>query len=238
METRAQAQAAIAAGTVIVDGAPARKASQPVGPDAVIKAAPAHPYVSRAALKLAHGLEVFAVEVTGRFGLDIGASTGGFTQVLLERGAAGVLAVDVGRGQLHPGIKRDPRVVDLSPRDARTLTHDDLSAPGLAIGDGRNAPAIVVCDASFIGLVKVIAQPLALVAPGSQAVVLFKPQFEVGPGHVGRGGIVTDPQAVEAALSDTLARLAAMGWACAGRVDSPILGGDGNREILLHLTPD
>lgn len=223
-ETRAQAQAAIAAGLVRVNGRAITKASAKIPDGARIEAEPAHPYVSRAALKLVAGLEAFAVDPAGLDCLDVGASTGGFTQVLLERGAAFVAAVDVGRGQLHAGLREDPRVASLEATDARTLTLERI---------GGRAPALVVCDASFIALEKVLPVPLSLAAPGARLVALFKPQFEVGRAHVGKGGIVTDLAAVGAAREKARAFLEGAGFEIVGETESPITGGDGNREYLI-----
>ncbi len=223
--TRAQAEAAIAAGLVTVDGEPARKPSQKVSQEAVIKAAPAHPYVSRGGLKLAHALDTFGVDPRGRMCLDVGASTGGFTDVLLRRGADHVFAVDVGRGQLHPSLRHNPRVSDISPVDARSLTEAAIPTP----------PSLVVCDASFIGLAKVIERPLSLAAEHAELVALFKPQFEVGRKHVGRGGIVKDDAAIAPAFDRLVDDLAWIGWRVVSRETSPITGGDGNREWLIHV---
>ncbi len=223
-ETRTRAQAAIAAGCVSVNGVVVRKASQRVDASAHIQAAPDHPYVSRGALKLSHGLDVFGVDPRGRYCLVLGASTGGFTDVLLARGAEHVIAVDVGRDQLHPKLAGDPRVVDASPLDARCLTRDHFV----------QAPSVLVCDVSFISLGKMIAQPLALAAPDAELVALFKPQFEVGWDHIGKGGLVRADAPVDGALAAIKAQLADLGWPVVGDVDSPIAGGDGNRERLLH----
>lgn len=223
-ETRARAQAAIAAGCVRVDGVAITKASAQIEPGAAIIAEPAHPYVSRAALKLVAALDAFDVDPAGRACLDVGASTGGFTQVLLERGAAFVAAVDVGRGQLHAAVKADARVLSLEATDARSLTLDLV---------GGRAPDLVVCDASFIALEKVLPVPLALAAPGARLIALFKPQFEVGRAHVGKGGIVTDSDAVARAHEKARAFLSGAGFDVFGEADSPIAGGDGNREYLI-----
>lgn len=223
-DTRARAQAAIAAGCVRVDGAVLTKASRTIADGAHVEAEPAHPYVSRAALKLAAGLEAFGVNPAGRICLDVGASTGGFTQVLLERGAAFVAAVDVGRDQLHASLRGDPRVLSLEGTDARTLT--------LAMIGGR-APQIVVCDASFISLEKVLPSALSLAAPGAVLIALFKPQFEVGRAHVGKGGVVKDEEAVGRAEENARAYLARAKFDIQGSVESPITGGDGNRERLI-----
>ena len=223
-ESRAKAKAAIEAGLVSIDGQPARAASQPVNDGAEIAYADAHRFVGRGALKLDHALSLWPVAVEGRVVLDVGASTGGFTEVCLERGAARVFAVDVGSGQLHPRIAADPRVVDLEHTDARSLTPELIP----------DAPDLVVCDASFIGLAKVLPAALALAAPGADLVTLVKPQFEMeSRAEIGRGGIVSDPQARADALARVVARLTAQGWTTRETTDSPITGGDGNHEFLL-----
>ena len=224
-DTRAKAQAAIAAGKVIVNGDALRKASQTVPEGADVQAEAAHPYVSRAALKLVEGLDVFGVDPAGRICLDVGASTGGFTQVLLERGAAQVIAVDVGRDQLDAALRADPRVLSLEATDARTLTLDQI---------GGVAPGLVVCDASFISLEKVLARPLELTAPGAELIALFKPQFEVGPKRVGKGGVVKDEAAVDRAKENARAFLARASVPVERETGSPIRGGDGNCEYLLY----
>jgi 23S rRNA (cytidine1920-2'-O)/16S rRNA (cytidine1409-2'-O)-methyltransferase len=221
--SRAQARAAIEAGKVHVDGRQAAKPGLLVGADTAIAAEAAHPWVSRGGLKLDHALTVFGVDVAGRACLDVGSSTGGFTDVLLARGARRVVAVDVGRDQLHPRLRADPRVVSLEATDARSLTAAILGEP----------PGIIVSDASFIGLAKLLGPALSLAAPGALLVALFKPQFEVGPAHVGRGGIVSDLAATEAAAGALAAWLAAQGWPVKKWTDSPIQGGDGNNERLL-----
>lgn len=220
--SRAQARAAIEAGCVHVDGAIATKPGQIVTADSDIRAEAAHPWVSRGGLKLAHALEVFAVDPGGRVCLDIGASTGGFTDVLLARGAKKVVAVDVGRDQLHSRLKDDPRVCSLEQTDARRLT------PAM-IGE---APSLVVCDASFIGVEKLLSHPLTLAAAEAWLIGLFKPQFEVGPAHVGKRGIVTDTQAIDRAAARVEAWLKSAGWTLVGWTPSPIAGGDGNAERL------
>jgi 23S rRNA (cytidine1920-2'-O)/16S rRNA (cytidine1409-2'-O)-methyltransferase len=222
--SRTQARAAIEAGNVKVDGAVAVKPGQPVAEDAAIDWTPAHPWVSRGGLKLVQALEVFGVDPAGQACLDVGASTGGFTDVLLSKGARRVIAVDVGRGQLHPKLAADPRVVSLEATDARTLTTDMLG----------ETPTLVVCDASFISLAKLLGRPLSLAANGAELVTLFKPQFEVGPAHVGKGGIVSDQAAADRAAEAFEAWLGQQGWDVKDRTDSPILGGDGNRERLIH----
>ncbi|HYF22733.1 MAG TPA: TlyA family RNA methyltransferase [Caulobacteraceae bacterium] len=223
-DSRAKARAAIEAGRVSVDGQVARKASQEVSFAASIDAEAAHPWVGRGALKLDHALTLWPVAVEGRAALDVGASTGGFTEVLLSRGAARVYAVDVGRGQLHPRVAADPRVVNLEGVDARTLDATLIPEP----------PRLVVCDASFIGLAKVLPVPLSLAAPDAELIALVKPQFEAGPGHVGKGGLVRDPDLHARVLAEVAAWLEASGWPVLTTADSPVEGGDGNREFLLR----
>lgn len=224
-ESRAAARAAIEASRVLADGEPVQRPSQKLAADAVIEAVPAHPFVSRGGVKLAHALDVFGIDSAGRVCLDLGASTGGFTDVLLQREAAHVVCVDVGRGQLHRKIAADPRVSALEGRDARSLEAADLP----------EAPSLVICDVSFIGLEKLLAVPLGLAAPNAEAAVLFKPQFQVGRAHVGRGGIVRDAAAIGEARQAFAAWASGEGWQVAGETESPITGGDGNREWLLHL---
>jgi 23S rRNA (cytidine1920-2'-O)/16S rRNA (cytidine1409-2'-O)-methyltransferase len=199
------------------------KASDLLADDAVLDAEPAHPWVGRGALKLVHALDIWPVDVEGRVVLDVGASTGGFTEVCLSRGAARVYAVDVGRGQLHSKVAADPRVVSREATDARELT------PALL----PDAPGLIVTDVSFISLAKALPAALALAAPGADLVALVKPQFEVGPARVGKGGLVTDPAARADAVAGVSAFLQARGWAVQATTDSPIAGGDGNREVLL-----
>jgi 23S rRNA (cytidine1920-2'-O)/16S rRNA (cytidine1409-2'-O)-methyltransferase len=224
-DTRAKAQAAIAAGKVVVNGVALSKPSQTIPDGADIRAEAAHPYVSRAALKLVEGLDQFGVDPAGKLCLDVGASTGGFTEVLLERGAARVIAVDVGRDQLAPSLKTDPRVLSLEGTDARTLTLDQI---------GGATPELLVCDASFISLEKVLARPLELLAEGGEMIALFKPQFEVGPKFVGKGGLVKDEDAVERAKENARAFFARASVPVKGETCSPIRGGDGNREYLFY----
>ena len=222
-ESRAKAQAAIEAGGVRVIGALVRKASDLIDEDAILEAAPAHPWVSRGGVKLAHALEVFGVDPAGRVCLDVGASTGGFTQVLLARGTAKVYAVDVGSGQLHANLRADPRVINLERTDARALTRAEIP----------DAPSLIVCDASFIGAAKVLCVPLSLAASPADLVVLIKPQFEAGPGH---GGVLAE-EAARAAAQTTIAALdGAEGFRFVAATDSPIRGGDGNLEMLAHFT--
>lgn len=222
-ESRARAKAAIEAGGVTVDGAPAKAASQPVGGDAVVVYADAHRWVGRGALKLDHALSLWPVAVDGRTVLDVGASTGGFTEVCLARGAARVFAVDVGSGQLHARVAADPRVVNLEQTDARELTPAVIP----------EAPGLIVCDASFIGLAKVLPVALSMAAPGADLVTLVKPQFEAsGPGGT-KKGVVRDPAAQQAALAAVCDWLEGEGWSVQATTESPITGGDGNVEFLL-----
>lgn len=223
LPSRARARDAILRGTVTVNGTVASKPNQQVGPDDdVALDDPAAAYVSRAALKLVAGLDAGAIDPTGRICLDLGASTGGFTQVLLERGAAKVYAVDVGHGQLHERIKDDPRVVSLEGVNGRDLTVELIPE---AIG-------LIVSDVSFVSILKVIDPVLALAAPQAEAVILIKPQFEVGRDNVGRGGIVSDESAIAVAVERVIAHFAEAGWERRFAVASPIAGGDGNREIV------
>jgi 23S rRNA (cytidine1920-2'-O)/16S rRNA (cytidine1409-2'-O)-methyltransferase len=222
-ESRAKARAAIEAGGVTAGGRPVARASDLLDEAAVLAARPAHAWVGRGALKLVAALDAWPVAVEGRTVLDVGASTGGFTEVCLARGAARVYAVDVGRGQLHPKLAADPRVVSLEAVDARRL--DAALIP--------QAPGLIVADVSFISLAKALPPALALAAPGAELVVLVKPQFEVGPERVGKGGLVKDETARQDALAGVRSFLVASGWPVQAVIDSPIEGGDGNREFLL-----
>jgi 23S rRNA (cytidine1920-2'-O)/16S rRNA (cytidine1409-2'-O)-methyltransferase len=223
--SRAQARAAIEAGGVTVDGQVETSASRNVADDAVMTVEAAHDYVGRGALKLAQALDLWDVPVAGRIVLDVGASTGGFTEVCLRRGAARIHAVDVGHGQLHSRVAADPRVVNLERTDARML--DTTVMP--------EAPGLIVCDASFISLTKVLPAALALAAPDADLVTLVKPQFEMkSRADVGRGGVVRDEVARAAALARVIAWLEGEGWCVLATADSPITGRDGNREYLLH----
>jgi 23S rRNA (cytidine1920-2'-O)/16S rRNA (cytidine1409-2'-O)-methyltransferase len=184
-----------------------------------------HPWVSRGGLKLAHALDAFGIDPAGRIALDIGASTGGFTDVLLTHGAARVYAVDVGHGQLAWKLRQDLRVVVLERVNARHLSAAEIP----------EAPQIVTCDASFIGLETVLPAALALAAPEAMLIALVKPQFEVGKGRVGKGGVVRDPalhEEVRQRIAQWLATT--MGWEVKGLVPSPILGPEGNTEFLLY----
>lgn len=221
--SRARAQALIAAGVVTVDGRVAEKPGLRVPGTAVLAVTgDPLPWVSRAALKLVHALDVFGIDPGGLVALDLGASTGGFTEVLLARGAAEVWAVDVGHGQLHPRLRDDPRVRALEGLNVRALAADDVPPPG-----------IVVADLSFIPLATALPAALALCPVGARLVALVKPQFEVGPAAVGKGGIVRDPAAIAAARARVADFLETSGWTVTGAAESPILGGDGNAEFLV-----
>ena len=221
-DSRASARAAIEAGRVYVDGVALPKPSQVISADADIRAEAAHPFVSRGGMKLAHALDVFSIDPRGLNCLDIGASTGGFTDVLLKRGAAHVVAVDVGRDQLHHSLRNDARVRSLEATDARALSHEHVG----------EAPRLLVCDASFIGLEKLLSVPLSLAAPEADFVGLFKPQFQVGRAHIGKGGLVTDTDATDAAVQALALWMEEKGWPILEWTASPIAGGDGNAERL------
>ncbi len=224
-DSRAKAQALVMAGVVFAGERRLDKPGQPVDAELAIEIrGEAHPWVSRGGVKLAHGLDHFAIDLEGKTVLDVGASTGGFTDVALSRGAAKVYAVDVGYGQLHWRLRRDPRVVVLERTNARRL--DRTMVP--------DAIDVILCDASFIGLEQVLPAPLALAAPGAKLVALIKPQFEVGRRAVGKGGIVRDP----ALRAEACARIerwleAQAGWHVLGLIESPITGADGNVEYLI-----
>jgi 23S rRNA (cytidine1920-2'-O)/16S rRNA (cytidine1409-2'-O)-methyltransferase len=221
--SRARARDAILRGTVEVNGVVASKPHQQVSAaDIIMLYDPAASYVSRAALKLIAGLDAGAIDPTGRTCLDLGASTGGFTQVLLERGARHVYAVDVGHGQLHESLRHDSRVTSLEGTNGRDLTPELIPEP----------IDLIVSDVSFVSILKVIFPALTLCAPGAAAIILIKPQFEVGRDNIGKGGIVTDPEAITAATARVVDALAAAGWRHVVSVPSPITGGDGNRETV------
>jgi 23S rRNA (cytidine1920-2'-O)/16S rRNA (cytidine1409-2'-O)-methyltransferase len=221
-ESRAKAQAAIEAGLVIANEMPVTKASLELPSDAVLRAQPAHPFVSRGGLKLTAALDHFGFDPGGRICLDVGASTGGFTQVLLGRGAKRVYAVDVGRDQLHAKLRSRAEVVAIEGTDIRALAADRLAPP----------PAFVVIDVSFISLKLVLPPALALAQPPARLIALIKPQFEAGRAHA-RKGIVRDAQIQAAVGEEIVHAVAALGWSVQGIIASPILGRDGNREFLL-----
>ena len=223
-ESRERAQALILAGKVRVAGETVRRPDRSVREDATIAVDAEPGYASRGALKLAPALDRFAVDPSGRICADIGASTGGFTDVLLRRGATRVYAIDVGRGLLHWRLRQDPRVVVIERVNARDL--DALPEP----------VSLVVIDVSFISLEKILPA-VRRVAPHAEVVALFKPQFEVGRAEVGKGGIVRDVSAVEKALGRFREWCAANAFTVEGEAPSEVAGADGNREVFLHLRP-
>jgi len=219
--SRSRARDAVLRGTVKVDGERAAKPSQTVGPNTVLTIEDeAQGYVSRAALKLKHGLVQFGIVARGKNALDIGASTGGFTQVLLEEGAAHVTAIDVGHGQMKV---HDPRVTLIEGLNARDLSTEHLSHP----------VEVIVCDVSFISLKLALPAALELAEEGARLVALIKPQFEAGREAIGKGGIVTDPLEHERVCAEVTAFLRGQGWRVLGVTASPVEGGDGNREFLV-----
>lgn len=221
-ESRARAQAAIAAGLVSADGRPVRKASEMVARDAALTAEAPHPYVSRGGLKLAGALDAFDFDPRGLTCLDVGSSTGGFTDLLLKRGARHVVAVDVGRDQLHASLRADPRVTSFEGQDIRTLAPESLpERPGLA-----------AIDVSFISLRLVLPAVAALLAPRAGIAALIKPQFEAGRAAL-KKGIVRDEAIQRQVCDDIVAALETLGFAVEGPIPSPIEGGDGNREFLV-----
>jgi 23S rRNA (cytidine1920-2'-O)/16S rRNA (cytidine1409-2'-O)-methyltransferase len=229
-ESRARAQALILAGKVFSGERRIDKAGETLaeGQALSVRGEP-HPWVSRGGIKLAHALAHFGLDPRGRVALDIGASTGGFTDVLLRGGAARVHAVDVGHGQLDWSLRNDPRVVVLERTNARHLTAEQVP----------EAPGAIVCDASFIGLRTVLPAALALAAPGAWAVALIKPQFEAGPARVGKGGVVRDPAVHEEVCATIRAWWEALpGWRVLGIEPSPITGPEGNREFLIAAIRD
>jgi 23S rRNA (cytidine1920-2'-O)/16S rRNA (cytidine1409-2'-O)-methyltransferase len=225
-ESRAKAQALILAGLVSIAGRRIDKPGTALAEDAELTLAGRdHPWVSRGGVKLAFALDHFAIDPSGRVALDIGASTGGFTDVLLTKGAARVHAVDVGRGQLAWKLRQEPRVVVHEGVNARYLSRAEIAEP----------IDLVTCDASFIGLATLLPAPLALTAESAALVALIKPQFEAGPGDVGKGGVVRDPAIHRAVCERVAAWLGAQpGWHVVGIADSPITGPAGNREFLIY----
>ena len=229
--SRERARALILAGDVRVNGLPADKAGTLVQPDAdVTLATPDHPYVGRGGLKLAHALDVFSISVEGRTALDIGASTGGFTDVLLQRGATRVVALDVGHGQLDWKLRNDPRVLVMERVNARTLRARDLP-------DSARSFDVVSIDVSFISLRHILPVVPPLLQGSADVIALVKPQFESQREEVGKGGIIRDPAIHARVIAEVTAAADALGLTRAGLVDSPITGMEGNREFLLHLTP-
>jgi 23S rRNA (cytidine1920-2'-O)/16S rRNA (cytidine1409-2'-O)-methyltransferase len=226
-ETRTAAQRLIMAGLVFSGERRLDKAGQGVDPEAALEVrGQPHPYVSRGGLKLEKALDHFSIPVAGRVALDVGASTGGFTDLLLQRGAAKVYAVDVGTNQLAWKLRSDPRVKSMEKTNVR-----DLALPEMV--------ELIVCDVSFIGLRTALPQALTLAAPGAHLVALIKPQFEVGKGRVGKGGIVREPELHREVCDAILAWLAGQpGWHVLGVIDSPITGAEGNKEFLISARLD
>jgi 23S rRNA (cytidine1920-2'-O)/16S rRNA (cytidine1409-2'-O)-methyltransferase len=226
-ESRTRAQALIMAGAVFSGERKLAKAGDLLADDAPLEVrGKDHPWVSRGGIKLDHGLAHFGFDVTGAIALDVGSSTGGFTDVLLSRGAAKVYAVDVGTNQLAWKLRQDPRVVVHEQTNARSLTAEIIP----------EAVDIIVCDASFIGLAKVLEAPLALARPGARLVALIKPQFEAGRAEVGKGGVVRDAAVHERVCAEAKAWVESHAWSVSGIVPSPITGPEGNVEFLLGAT--
>ena len=222
-ESRTRAEALVLAGRVKVKGVERPKPGTPLAADAEIAVeGPEHPWVSRGGVKLAAGLDAFDVDPSGRTCLDIGASTGGFTDVLLSRGAARVYALDVGHGQLHARLRSDPRVVLREGVNARLLSRSDVPEPC----------SLLVADVSFISLRLILPAAVPLLSPGADALLLVKPQFESARGEVGKGGIVRDPQVRRRAVERVVAAAGALGLASRGTIESPITGAEGNVELL------
>ena len=223
-ETRSRAQALILSGNVFVGDRRVDKAGQTLALDSapVVKGRD-HPWVSRGGVKLAHGLDSFGWDVGGAVAIDVGSSTGGFTDVLLTRGAARVYAVDSGTNQLAWKLRQDERVVVLERTSARIITQAHIS----------EMVDLVVCDASFIGLVKVLERPLTFAKPAARLMALIKPQFEAGRDSVGKGGVVRDPRVRERCCDEIAIWIAAQGWSVQGIVESPITGPEGNVEFLV-----
>jgi len=224
-ESRARAQAAIAAGLVRADGVRLRKASEEISDAAAIEASPEHLYVSRGGVKLAAALDHYALDVTDRICLDVGASTGGFTDVLLQRGARRVYAVDVGSGQLHARLRGNAKIVSIEDTDIRALDAAQLA----------DRPDVGTIDVSFISLKLVLPAVDKLLKARATLIALIKPQFEAGRGAV-KKGIVRDAKVHAAVCADIADFLAARGWRVGGIIPSPIAGGDGNREFLIEAS--
>src|SRR4051812_46439453 len=226
-ESRSRAQALIMACAVFSGEKKLSKAGDMLAEDAALEVrGKDHPWVSRGGIKLDHGLTHFGFDVTGSVALDVGSSTGGFTDVLLSRGAAKVYAVDVGTNQLAWKLRQDARVIVLEQTNARYLTSEQVS----------ESVDIVVCDASFIGLAKVLEAPLKLARPGAKLVALVKPQFEAGRAEVGKGGVVRDPEVRQRVCNAAAEWVASQGWEVLGVTESPITGPEGNVEYLLGAT--
>ncbi len=224
VESRSRAQALVMAGLVFSGETKIAKPGQQLAEDAVLDVRGRdHPWVSRGGIKLAHGLEHFGWDVTDAVAIDVGSSTGGFTDVLLQKGAARVYAVDSGTNQLAWSLRQDPRVIVHEQTSARILTETHIPEP----------VDIIVCDASFIGLAKVLERPLSFAKPGARLLALIKPQFEAGREEVGKGGVVRDPTVHQRVCDQVVAWLSDSGWQVAGVTQSPITGPEGNIEFLV-----
>jgi 23S rRNA (cytidine1920-2'-O)/16S rRNA (cytidine1409-2'-O)-methyltransferase len=221
-ESRARAQAAIKAGLVRVGEAVLQRPSDEIEVTAEIEAQAEHPWVSRGALKLMAALDAFAIDSRGRVCLDVGASTGGFSEALLARGARRVYAVDVGDGQLHPRLRERPEIVSLEKTDIRRLDPSALAEP----------PSLIAIDVSFISLKLALPPALALASPRAELVALVKPQFEAGRRRI-KKGVVRDPAVHQAVCAETETLVSGLGWTVRGVIPSPVAGGEGNREFLL-----
>jgi 23S rRNA (cytidine1920-2'-O)/16S rRNA (cytidine1409-2'-O)-methyltransferase len=226
-ESREKAQALVMAGRVRVGGQPATKPGARVKDGSNVSVEAGSTHVGRGGLKLAGALDAFGVDPAGRVTIDVGASTGGFTEVLLARGAARVYAVDVGRGQLHERLRQDPRVVVRDRTNARRLSPELVPEPC----------TLAVMDVSFISIRLILKALRTVLAPGAEAVVLVKPQFEVGRDQVGKGGVVRDPALHVAAVHDVAVAAQAAGYGVRGACPSPVAGAEGNLEFFLHLVP-
>ena len=223
-ESRSRAQALIMAGAVFSGARKIAKAGEALAGDAPLEVrGKDHPWVSRGGIKLAHGLDHFGFDVTGAVALDVGSSTGAFTDVLLSRGAAKVYAVDVGTNQLAWKLRQDTRVIVLEQTNARYLTSEQVPEPA----------DVVVCDASFISLAKVLEAPLQLAKPRARLIALVKPQFEAGREEVGKGGVVREPYVHQRVCAAAAEWVASQGWKVLGVTESPITGPEGNIEFLL-----
>ncbi|HWW63246.1 MAG TPA: TlyA family RNA methyltransferase [Sphingomonadaceae bacterium] len=228
-ESRTRAQALILAGLVYVGETKVAKAGQALLPDAAIAVRGRdHPWVSRGGIKLAHGLDHFGWDVTGTIAIDVGSSTGGFTDVLLSKGAARVYAIDSGTNQLAWKLRQDPRVIVHEKTNARYLTAAEIAEP----------VDLIVCDASFISLAKVLETPLSFARPTARVMALIKPQFEAGRGEVPKGGVVRDPAVHDRVCAEVSAWLTGLGWAVEGITESPIKGPEGNVEFLIAANRD
>ena len=225
-DSRAKAQEAIAAGLVTVDGATLKKPSDMINPQGQISAQKPYPWVSRGGVKIDHALTHFTIDPQGQNCLDVGASTGSFSHVLLEKQAAAVLAVDVGHDQLHHSLRTHPRLTVLEGQDIRKLSPADMPFQ----------PTLIVMDVSFISVTLILPHLTALAADTADMIVLIKPQFEVGKAHISKNGLVKDTEVQHAICEQIRATVTTLGWTVSGIIASPITGGDGNQEFLLCAT--